>query len=95
MYKSASKIIVQSDESKEHIEQIVMNKKIYIYGNIEPNSNIVIRDNYLGENLRIVYAGLLGHAQGILNVVKKMAEFKNIQFDIYGQGVEYEDICHL
>ena len=44
-----------------------------------------------GEKLKIVYAGLLGIAQGINKLCEEL-NYNNIEFHIYGAGAEKEKI---
>lgn len=46
--------------------------------------------------IKIVYAGLLGYAQGILNVCKEL-DFKElgVELHIYGSGMEEEEIIKI
>ena len=92
-YNNSDLIITQSEESKDYISSII-NRKINI--NIFYN---VPREEYKSKNkndlkpVKIIYAGLLGHAQNILETCKKL-NFKkyNFEFHIYGDGSQRKDI---
>ena len=91
-YRKANKILSQSEAIKSHIFR-KSNKNSFVYKNINiqifnpPNNKI------LGSNVRIVYAGLLGIAQGVLDLIKKINfEQSDIIFEIYGHGNQKQDI---
>ena len=68
-------------------------KKVLLYRNLtKPSKNIIFKEN--NENrVRFIYAGLLGLAQGILDICKNV-DFKklDVEFHIYGDGVERSKI---
>lgn len=88
-YKYSDKFLVQSQDIFDHFNFITKPK--LLYRNI-PNTTKKIKTNIRKrkpkEN-RIIYAGLLGVAQGILNLITYVEKMKiNISFDIYGEGAE-------
>ena len=89
-YKHANMILGQSDEILIHIKTIVPDKKLFLYRNYPnfkvPNDPI---HNPSKEKIKIVYAGLLGIAQGIFRLVQEL-EYSNIEFHIYGSGAEQQ-----
>lgn len=93
-YKLADKIVGQSEETILHISKIV-DKEFLVYRNVPKycKNYPKIKNN---TNLKIVYAGLLGYAQDVLNICKKI-NFKelDIEFHIYGGGMEEEAIKEL
>jgi glycosyltransferase involved in cell wall biosynthesis len=90
-YKLADKIVAQSNETISHINKIV-NRKTLVYRNVPSFKKYKIKEKSNGQ-LKIVYAGLLGYAQGILEICKSI-EFKklNAEFHIYGAGMDKDEI---
>jgi hypothetical protein len=91
-YKKADLILGQSNEILTHIKKITTQTELFLYRNYPDfkRSEIV---NISSENdkLKIVYAGLLGVAQGILKLCKNLS-YTNIELHIYGSGAEENDI---
>jgi glycosyltransferase involved in cell wall biosynthesis len=91
-YKSANLILGQSNEILTHVGKITTNPELFLYRNY-PNIPFKELDDNSSENkkLKIVYAGLLGVAQGILKLCQKL-DYDNIELHIYGSGAEEEEI---
>lgn len=83
-------------QSKEILSQISSfnNKPKFLYRNVPLNikSNFTIKSKK-SKKSKIVYAGLLGVAQGIFSIIKNI-DFRNIntEFHIYGDGAEKNKI---
>lgn len=92
-YKYTDKFLGQSLEIIEHLN--LSKKPKFLYRNIPNTSkkpNSTRRFKKSNEN-RIIYAGLLGVAQGVLNLITHVEKMKiNILFDIYGEGTEKSKI---
>jgi glycosyltransferase involved in cell wall biosynthesis len=94
IYKNSDVILGQSQETLNHIKNFV-DKPFFLYRNLpkipEVNQELE-KEQKTGVKL-IVYAGLLGFAQGILEICKNV-DFENIrcEFHIYGRGMQEEDI---
>jgi len=90
-YKLADKIIGQSEEIITHITTVI-DKETLIYRNVPNIKRHSVKKRSEG-NLKIVYAGLLGYAQGILNICNEI-NFKEIgaELHIYGAGMEEDKI---
>ena len=91
-YKSADVILGQSNEILEHVNKITSKPKLFLYRNfpeIEKQDILITPSN--SNKLKIVYAGLLGVAQGILQLCKEL-DPQNIEFHIYGSGAEENEI---
>lgn len=90
-YKFADKIIGQSDEIITHVSNIV-NKETLVYRNVPKYKKYPPKEKTLGAT-KIVYAGLLGYAQGILKICEQI-NFKelNAEFHIYGAGMDENGI---
>lgn len=95
MYKKADSFICQSEETKRHIEKIQDSKEIVVYRNLPVINESYIQPYYCNEkqNLRIVYAGLLGVAQGIAELIQQI-DFNElgVELHIYGDGNEKEQV---
>lgn len=88
-YRKATIILGQSQEILTHVSGIVPNKKTLLYRNY-PNFRTpepVEQDKVASGKLKIVYAGLLGIAQGIYKLCQNL-DYSNIEFHIYGNGAE-------
>ncbi len=94
IYKKSTLILGQSNEIIAHIKAIFPDKGCHLYRNFPDHSikNLnIISDNTL--TIKLFYAGLLGVAQGVLEVCEKM-ELKNLnmEFHIFGDGTEKNQI---
>lgn len=92
MYQRADAISVQSEEIKQYISAIVPNKKIMCYRNVQPPIEQAATERLPGKR-KIVYAGLLGIAQGVYDICRAI-DFSQIdtELHIYGEGNEKENI---
>lgn len=91
-YRHADLILGQSNEIIEYITNIVPNTPIFLYRNL-PQNLPILKENKRDDShkIKLVYAGLLGVAQGILKLIKNL-EYSNIELHIYGSGTEQEEI---
>ncbi len=94
IYKKSSVIIGQSNEILTHIKSIFPKKDCFLYRNfpdhkiseIELNTDTANVDK---EPIKIFYAGLLGIAQGVLEMCQKIdLNNLNIELHIFGDGAE-------
>lgn len=94
IYKKATLILGQSNEIITHIHQIFPKKPCFLYRNFPdhqlPDFEIKNTEN---PKIQLFYAGLLGVAQGVLEVCEKM-DFQNLnmEFHIFGDGAEKAQI---
>jgi glycosyltransferase involved in cell wall biosynthesis len=89
MYKLSDAMIAQSNQTHEYLKQ-KSDVSILLYRNLtKPNCQKLIDKKDFMAKKRIIYAGLLGFAQGVFNICKNI-DFKNldVEFHIYGDGVE-------
>ncbi|WMI68922.1 glycosyltransferase family 4 protein [Mangrovimonas sp. YM274] len=91
-YRNANLVLGQSNEILTHITSIYPNKKTFLYRNY-PDFNPPKIQNSSQESpkIKMVYAGLLGIAQGILKLCNNL-DYTNIEFHIYGAGAEQKAI---
>lgn len=92
-YKLATNIIGQSSEINKHIINLVK-KEPLLYRNVPIYKKHESKSKDKG-SLTIVYAGLLGYAQGILSICENI-NFKSLDvaFHIYGDGMEKQQIIN-
>ena len=90
-YKNADLIIGQSEEILRHINKKEENYFL-LYRNF-PNFQVpVLKQRDSLEEIRIVYAGLLGVAQGVYEICKRITLSENVSLHIYGAGPEAEKL---
>lgn len=92
-YKKADLILGQSNEILTHIHSLVPNKSTFLYRNY-PDFNLpkpMTNTKKPNTKIRMVYAGLLGMAQGILRLCQEL-DYQGIEFHIYGAGAEQDEI---
>jgi glycosyltransferase involved in cell wall biosynthesis len=97
IYKKATVIIGQSNEIITHVKSIFPDKNCYLYRNF-PNHQIENLELLKVENqpIKIFYAGLLGIAQGVLELCEKIElDDLNIELHIFGDGAEKIQIKKL
>ncbi|MCC1483497.1 glycosyltransferase family 4 protein [Winogradskyella immobilis] len=88
-YRTATIILGQSEEILTHIKTIVKNPKTILYRNYPDflPPQIPKKREPTSKNIKLVYAGLLGVAQGILKLCKEL-DYSSIELHIYGSGAE-------
>ena len=94
-YKHADLILGQSEEILNHVKSLFSEKETFLYRNF-PDFEASIPNHKINstEKLKMVYAGLLGIAQGIYKLSQEL-DYSNIQFHIYGAGAEQNLIENL
>ena len=96
IYKKASVLLGQSNEIIEHIHSVFPEKNCFLYRNFPDQNNSLIEPKEEGQPIKIFYAGLLGIAQGVLELCKKIDwKTHNVEFHIYGDGAEKQEINNL
>ncbi|MEN8661697.1 MAG: glycosyltransferase, partial [Lentimonas sp.] len=93
-YRNADGVMGQSNEILEHVLQ--MNERpTFLYRNVQPKGTLPprVESDQSSGPVRLVYAGLLGVAQGIFDMIKAI-DFSELgaELDIYGHGNEEEVI---
>jgi glycosyltransferase involved in cell wall biosynthesis len=94
IYSKANLILGQSQEIISHVQSIFPEKKAYLYRNF-PDHPIAEMNFVTNENqpIKLFYAGLLGVAQGVLELCEKInLENLPIEFHVFGDGSEKSEI---
>ena len=97
IYKKATLIIGQSNEIITHVHTLFPEKKCFLYRNF-PDHDTKKMDLMFEENqpIKIFYAGLLGIAQGVLELCKKIdLNGLNVELHLFGDGAEKNQIKAL
>ena len=93
-YRNADGVMGQSNEILGHVLEIC-ERPTFLYRNVQPKGKIAPSSEFEDDSqtVRLVYAGLLGVAQGIFDMVKAI-DFDELgaELDIYGHGNEEEAI---
>lgn len=90
IYKKASLILGQSNEIISHIQTMLPEKKCFLYRNFPDHKVSQMElESQEKQPIKIFYAGLLGIAQGVLEMCQKMdLNNLNIELHIFGDGAE-------
>ncbi len=90
IYRKADVILGQSEEILSHIKEIYPLKECHLYRNFPDHKHTFVRQQLVNESeIKLFYAGLLGVAQGVLEVCERMETRNiNIAFHIFGDGAE-------
>jgi len=90
-YKKADIVLGQSQEILTHVKAVYPQKTSFLYRNLpdfEPPQPLSSDHS----TKRIVYAGLLGVAQGIVELCEAIELPQGWSFDIYGAGAQQEEL---
>lgn len=92
-YNKASVILGQSEEILSHVRSITADKEFLLYRNFPDFKAPKLYPKTQSPNykIKLVYAGLLGVAQGVLRLCKEL-DFSNIELHIYGSGAEENNL---
>lgn len=92
-YKKANLILGQSEEILTHVKSIVPETETLLYRNYPNFEPTKIQTEKINDSskIKLVYAGLLGIAQGVLKLCKNL-DYSIIEFHIYGSGAEEFEI---
>ncbi|MEI7508274.1 MAG: glycosyltransferase [Flavobacterium sp.] len=94
IYKKATLILGQSNEIITHVQSIFPDKKCFLYRNF-PDHQVEKMDLKTVENqpIKIFYAGLLGIAQGVLELCRKIdLNELNVELHLFGDGAEKNEL---
>ena len=91
-YKNSDLIIGQSEEILLHVNTFELGNKSFLYRNF-PNFQIpVLKQREASKEIKLVYAGLLGVAQGVFDICERITLSENVSLHIYGAGPEAEKL---
>lgn len=94
-YRNADLVIGQSKEILLHIKGSDEINESFLYRNI-PNFEVpIVKLREPSEEIKIVYAGLLGVAQGVFAICQQIIFPENVSLHIYGAGPESEKLKTL
>ncbi|MFC5194184.1 glycosyltransferase family 4 protein [Bizionia hallyeonensis] len=94
-YKKADLVLGQSQEILVHVKSLFPEKATFLYRNYPDFELPELKEPSIsGDKITIVYAGLLGIAQGIYKLCESL-DYSNIEFHIYGGGAEKEKIVQF
>lgn len=92
MYRRADAFSVQSEQIKKHIRKQETLKNVFIYRNLQPSNKYAEMQRPEGKRI-IVYAGLLGIAQGVFEIITSINfAASGTELHVYGQGNELDKI---
>ncbi len=94
-YRRASLLMGQSEEILTYAKSLGIEKPHFLYRNFPRFEPTKIIENSDPNKITLVYAGLLGIAQGIHTICTKIKFPKNVFFHIYGAGPEVDAIKRL
>ncbi len=86
-YGRASIILGQSEEIITHVKAVSNHDNTLLYRNYPDFKPLDPKDLVVDRPLKIVYAGLLGIAQGVLKLCQEI-KLENTELHIYGSGPE-------
>ena len=91
-YKKANLVLGQSEEILTHITKLFPEKGTFLYRNYPNFEAPQIKHIQSSSNkIKLVYAGLLGVAQGIYKLCQEL-DYSFVEFHIYGSGAEQAQI---
>jgi len=94
MYERANGFTAQSTEILEHIRaHSTESKPMMLYRNLPGTINGNTRSSSTYSSFQIIYPGVLGHAQGLLEICRQINFSElGVSLDIYGEGPEHAAI---
>lgn len=91
-YRNADVVLGQSEEIITHISTLYPDSITQLYRNYPDFEPLKIIDKLPTEGkIKVVYAGLLGMAQGIYKLCEQL-DYSRLEFHIYGNGAEQSKI---
>jgi glycosyltransferase involved in cell wall biosynthesis len=90
IYRKASVILGQSNEILAHVESVVPGKRLHLYRNF-PDHGPASDPRETGHRKKIFYAGLLGVAQGVYDLIRNIG-LDGCELHIFGDGAEKTQI---
>lgn len=94
-YRNSHVIFGQSKEILQYISNVGITKPSFLYRNLPDFPISAVNEDCQAKEIKIVYAGLLGVAQGLFEICNRISFPKNIHLHIYGAGPEAEKLRSL
>ena len=94
-YQKSDLILGQSEEILEHVKKQTKEKELFLYRNYPTFAPPPPDDNPIKKPIKIVYAGLVGVAQGLSKIFSQIKIPKNVEFHIYGDGPDMSSLGNL
>lgn len=94
-YKNSHLILGQSKEILTHIKTSGFHKPLFLYRNYPDFKSPQLENIRIDNKIKIVYAGLLGVAQGLFKICSKISFSDKVSLHIYGSGPETALIKNL
>ena len=92
-YKKADIVLGQSEEILTHVKDIYPKKEVFLYRNLPDfTPPTPIQNENASTSKRMVYAGLLGVAQGIVQLCKNIELPEEWSLTIYGAGAQQKEL---
>lgn len=90
IYKKATVVLGQSNEILHHVQSFFPEKKCYLYRNFPDHNHLEMKlKTEQDEPIKLFYAGLLGIAQGVLELCEKIdVSHQNCELHLFGDGAE-------
>ena len=93
IYRNADTVMGQSQEIVEHVESMFPGKRTFLYRNLQPVEECTGLVKSRNKQIKIVYAGLFGVAQGMLQLIKSIDFVAlGVELHLYGGGNQTEEI---
>lgn len=93
IYRNADSVMGQSQEIVEHVESMFPGKRTFLYRNLQPAGAATAAVKQKSGQLKLVYAGLFGVAQGMLQLLKAVDFVAlGVEMHLYGGGNQVEEI---
>ncbi len=93
IYRNADSVMGQSQEIVEHVESMFPGKRTFLYRNLQPAGAATAAVKQKDGQLKLVYAGLFGVAQGMLQLLKAVDFVAlGVEMHLYGGGNQVEEI---
>ena len=93
IYRNADSVMGQSQEILEHVESMFPGKRTFLYRNLQPAGAATAAVKQKDGQLKLVYAGLFGVAQGMLQLLKAVDFVAlGVEMHLYGGGNQVEEI---
>ena len=94
-YRKSHLILGQSQEILSHIASKKVTAPLVLYRNFPAFTCQKIQVKKTEVPIKIVYAGLLGVAQGIAEIVSKITIPEHVEFHVYGDGPDAASLAKL